>query len=204
MGGLAGGGGCAAERRGRACRRRRARPVPPLPAPTPRPAAPSRAPRPHRTPQVPGGGYSGIRDVTAPVPEWNDRQESFWLAETLKYFWLLFSPADALSLQEWVLNTEAHPLKVMAPSAVRELTHGMGLPAPAAAGADSAAQVQRALPTDASHVVSADTNGVAQAGKPAPGHPPPAEPVPPQKVVQATGGGRGDDEALGRPADTVQ
>lgn len=40
-----------------------------------------------------------------------DSMESFWLAETLKYFYLLFSETDVISLDEWVFNTEAHPLK---------------------------------------------------------------------------------------------
>jgi hypothetical protein len=37
--------------------------------------------------------------------------ESFWLAETLKYFYLLFSEFDVVNLDEWVLNTEAHPFR---------------------------------------------------------------------------------------------
>lgn len=37
--------------------------------------------------------------------------KSFWLAETLKYFYLIFCPEDTISLDEWVLNTEAHPLR---------------------------------------------------------------------------------------------
>ena len=41
--------------------------------------------------------------------------ESFWLAETLKYFWLLFGDSASLSLDHWVLNTEAHPLLVKPP-----------------------------------------------------------------------------------------
>ena len=40
-----------------------------------------------------------------------DRMESFWLAETLKYFYLLYSQEDLVSLDEWVFNTEAHPLQ---------------------------------------------------------------------------------------------
>lgn len=40
-----------------------------------------------------------------------DSMESFWLAETLKYFYLVFSEWDVVSLDEWVFNTEAHPLK---------------------------------------------------------------------------------------------
>ena len=44
----------------------------------------------------------------------DDRMESFFLAETLKYLYLLQYPASAelLSLDEYVLNTEAHPLRL--------------------------------------------------------------------------------------------
>lgn len=38
-------------------------------------------------------------------------KQSFWLAETLKYFYLIFSPPELISLDDYVLNTEAHPLK---------------------------------------------------------------------------------------------
>lgn len=41
-----------------------------------------------------------------------DSMESFWISETLKYLWLLFSDDEALSLSDYVLNTEAHPLRV--------------------------------------------------------------------------------------------
>ncbi|KAK1487330.1 glycosyl hydrolase family 47 [Colletotrichum cuscutae] len=40
-----------------------------------------------------------------------DSMESFWMAETLKYFYLIFSPPSLVNLDEYVLNTEAHPLK---------------------------------------------------------------------------------------------
>ncbi|RPB21474.1 seven-hairpin glycosidase [Terfezia boudieri ATCC MYA-4762] len=45
--------------------------------------------------------------------EWRqtDSMESFWLAETLKYYYLLFSEPELISLDEWVFNTEAHPFK---------------------------------------------------------------------------------------------
>lgn len=56
-------------------------------------------------------GNSAIDDVTKTAPELLDQEESFWLAETLKYFFLLFSEEDVLSLDEWVLNTEAHPFR---------------------------------------------------------------------------------------------
>jgi len=53
-----------------------------------------------------------LADVRKSSPTKRDSQESFWLAETLKYFYLIFSPRSTLSLEEFVLNTEAHPLRV--------------------------------------------------------------------------------------------
>ncbi|KAF1956144.1 seven-hairpin glycosidase [Byssothecium circinans] len=41
-----------------------------------------------------------------------DYMESFWIAETLKYFYLCFANTDLVSLDEFVLNTEAHPFKL--------------------------------------------------------------------------------------------
>ena len=38
--------------------------------------------------------------------------ESFFLAETLKYFYLLFSDKPIFDLRKWVFNTEGHPLPV--------------------------------------------------------------------------------------------
>ncbi|KAL2268952.1 hypothetical protein VTJ83DRAFT_3798 [Remersonia thermophila] len=45
----------------------------------------------------------------------NDSMESFWLGETLKYFYLMFSEPDFISLDEYVFNTEAHPFKRLLP-----------------------------------------------------------------------------------------
>ncbi|OSS46459.1 hypothetical protein B5807_08362 [Epicoccum nigrum] len=56
-------------------------------------------------------GNSAIDDVTKSAPELEDSMESFWLAETLKYFYLLFADEAEVSLDEWVLNTEAHPFR---------------------------------------------------------------------------------------------
>ena len=53
-------------------------------------------------------GNSAIDDITRSSPEFSDQMESFWLAETLKYFYLLYDDPDTWSLDEWVLNTEAH------------------------------------------------------------------------------------------------
>eukprot|EP00899_Mesostigma_viride_P007967 jgi/Mesvir1/17171/Mv07593-RA.1 len=63
--------------------------------------------------RVPQGGYTGLRDVRQSNPVKDDTMQSFWLAETLKYFYLLFSSPDVMSLDEWVFNTEAHPLRVI-------------------------------------------------------------------------------------------
>ncbi|XP_066563740.1 mannosyl-oligosaccharide 1,2-alpha-mannosidase IA isoform X2 [Amia ocellicauda] len=59
------------------------------------------------------GGYSGIRDVYASHPNYDDVQQSFFLAETLKYLYLLFSEDDHLPFEHWVFNTEAHPFPVI-------------------------------------------------------------------------------------------
>uniref|UniRef100_UPI0037E9A19C mannosyl-oligosaccharide 1,2-alpha-mannosidase IA n=1 Tax=Semicossyphus pulcher TaxID=241346 RepID=UPI0037E9A19C len=59
------------------------------------------------------GGYSGVRDVYASSPNHDDVQQSFYLAETLKYLYLLFSDDDHLPFDHWVFNTEAHPLPVI-------------------------------------------------------------------------------------------
>ena len=55
--------------------------------------------------------HAAIYDVRSQMPEQSDRMESFWLAETLKYFYLIFSEPSVVDLDEWVLNTEAHPFK---------------------------------------------------------------------------------------------
>ena len=46
---------------------------------------------------------AAIKDVTVEEPEKDNRMESFWLAETLKYFYLIFSEPDVVSLDEYVL-----------------------------------------------------------------------------------------------------
>ena len=56
-------------------------------------------------------GHSAIHDVLMKQSPLKDSMESFWLAETLKYFYLLFATPDVVSLDEWVLNTEAHPFR---------------------------------------------------------------------------------------------
>ncbi|KAJ5777948.1 CAZyme family GH47 [Penicillium odoratum] len=52
---------------------------------------------------------AAIADVLSSKPVQKDAMESFWLAETLKYFFLLFSDESVVDLDKYVLNTEAHP-----------------------------------------------------------------------------------------------
>ncbi|KAG7279258.1 hypothetical protein CRUP_033194 [Coryphaenoides rupestris] len=64
--------------------------------------------------KVATGGYTSINNVRDPVnPGLRDKMESFFLGETLKYLYLLFSnDTDLLRLDQYVFNTEAHPLPI--------------------------------------------------------------------------------------------
>ncbi|HEV2842390.1 MAG TPA: glycoside hydrolase family 47 protein [Chthoniobacterales bacterium] len=54
-------------------------------------------------------GYASLADMV--TKEKRDEMESFALAETFKYFYLLFAPAGTLDFDKVVFNTEAHPLR---------------------------------------------------------------------------------------------
>jgi hypothetical protein len=54
-------------------------------------------------------GYTAIVDVRTKTQ--GDRMHSFFLAETMKYLYLLFAGDAALPFDEVTLNTEAHPLR---------------------------------------------------------------------------------------------
>jgi mannosyl-oligosaccharide alpha-1,2-mannosidase len=57
-------------------------------------------------------GFSGVRDVNAVPPPLDDLQQSFLLAETFKYLYLLYDSSANVPLDKMVFNTEAHPLAV--------------------------------------------------------------------------------------------
>jgi len=62
--------------------------------------------------KVATGGYSGVKNVNGDnAGPKDDTMQTFWIAESLKYFLLLFSDDEALDLNTHVLNTEAHPLR---------------------------------------------------------------------------------------------
>jgi hypothetical protein len=54
-------------------------------------------------------GYAALADMI--TKQKLDEMESFVLAETFKYFYLLFAPPEALQFDKVIFNTEAHPLK---------------------------------------------------------------------------------------------
>jgi mannosidase alpha-like ER degradation enhancer 2 len=63
-------------------------------------------------------GYTVLESVA--TGKKGDLMPSYFLAETLKYLYLLFSPPDTLDLDAVVFNTEAHPLRrLSAPRAGR-------------------------------------------------------------------------------------
>ncbi|XP_011410113.1 PREDICTED: mannosyl-oligosaccharide 1,2-alpha-mannosidase IA-like [Amphimedon queenslandica] len=62
--------------------------------------------------KVSTGGYTGLRNVNSPDSR-DDEQQTFFLSETLKYLYLLFSDDKVVSLDEWVFNTEGHPLRII-------------------------------------------------------------------------------------------
>ncbi|KAI8910149.1 mannosidase I [Gorgonomyces haynaldii] len=60
-------------------------------------------------------GYTCLVNGLMIPPPKRDKMESFWVGETLKYFYLLFADEDVLPLDRFVFNTEAHPLPVFEP-----------------------------------------------------------------------------------------
>jgi len=76
--------------------------------------------------RVSSGGYTSLKNVLEENPPYTnkDKQESFFMAETLKYLYLLFSDdPDLVPLDKYVFNTEAHPLPIIGamPWHVREV-----------------------------------------------------------------------------------
>lgn len=67
-----------------------------------------------------GSAYAQLEDVMRPGGgAFIDQMQSFWMAEVLKYLYLIFAPESAVQLQlqgdavsQFVFNTEAHPMRV--------------------------------------------------------------------------------------------
>ncbi|XP_067661759.1 endoplasmic reticulum mannosyl-oligosaccharide 1,2-alpha-mannosidase-like isoform X2 [Haliotis asinina] len=64
--------------------------------------------------KIPDGGYSSINNVkNMGSPGFRDKMESFFLSETLKYLYLLFSDdPKVISFDEYVFNSEGHALPI--------------------------------------------------------------------------------------------
>ncbi len=54
-------------------------------------------------------GYASLKSVV--TKEKADSMQSFLLAETFKYYYLLFAPEKTLDFKKVIFNTEAHPIK---------------------------------------------------------------------------------------------
>jgi len=57
-------------------------------------------------------GYTSVHGVDSPQVRALDDMPSWFLAETLKYLYLLFDDVNSIMFNNWVFNTEAHPLPV--------------------------------------------------------------------------------------------
>ena len=55
------------------------------------------------------GALHDVNDINGGI---DDRMESFFLAETLKYLYLTQDPDNIIDLDKYVLNTEAHPMRI--------------------------------------------------------------------------------------------
>ncbi|KAK7547123.1 glycoside hydrolase [Phyllosticta citricarpa] len=81
-----------------------------------------------------GSGFTSIKNVNvAGGGAAGDNQESFFFAETMKYAYLIFAEdaeyqvfGGAGGANEWVWNTEAHPVRIAASRAARRSNSGRG------------------------------------------------------------------------------
>lgn len=62
---------------------------------------------------VPTGGYACLQHTTKATPTKDDKMESFFISESLKYLMMSFGPGRKDFLKKWVFNTEAHPLPIV-------------------------------------------------------------------------------------------
>ncbi|CAG9954780.1 unnamed protein product [Clonostachys rosea f. rosea IK726] len=65
-------------------------------------------------------GHTAVSDVTNPKrdPDGMNSMGTVWMGSTLKYFYLMFCDPQMLSLDEYVFNTEGHPMKRLRRAAV--------------------------------------------------------------------------------------
>lgn len=68
-----------------------------------------------------GAGYGSLRDVNNAHSGVDNRMESFFLAETMKYLYLAQDPDNEMDLMKYVFNTEAHPTRMLDPNSHRPI-----------------------------------------------------------------------------------
>ncbi|KAJ3982925.1 glycoside hydrolase family 47 protein [Lentinula detonsa] len=73
--------------------------------------------------RIPTGGYGIVADVDQVPVKLLDKQETFFMSETLKYLYLTFCDTDVLPLQDSVFNTEAHPIPIFSPTVIPLANH---------------------------------------------------------------------------------
>ncbi|CAL1694822.1 unnamed protein product [Somion occarium] len=66
--------------------------------------------------RIESGGYASVVNVDEVPVRHEDKMETFFMSETLKYLYLLFEDANVLPLSQYVFNTEAHPFPIFHPS----------------------------------------------------------------------------------------
>lgn len=96
--------------------------------------------------RLPQGGYASISNVAdgPGVKPFRDEMESFFVAETLKYLFLLFSDDSVFSLEEIVFNTEAHPFPIQTgENAAATATGGEAAAADGGAAAAATAETEK-------------------------------------------------------------
>ncbi|KAF9525568.1 glycoside hydrolase [Crepidotus variabilis] len=71
-------------------------------------------------------GYSSVNGVDSETVYPLDYMPSWFLAETLKYLYLLFDDDSEITFDKWVFNTEAHPLPVFEWTEEEKRSFGVG------------------------------------------------------------------------------
>ena len=57
-------------------------------------------------------GFVGLMNISDVNSKKIDKMETHFMSETLKYLYLIFSSDDLIPLNEWVFNTEGHPIPI--------------------------------------------------------------------------------------------
>ncbi|KZT02414.1 glycoside hydrolase family 47 protein [Laetiporus sulphureus 93-53] len=70
-------------------------------------------------------GYASLVSVDKSPATKKNEMPSFFLAETLKYLFLLFTDEEIVPLDQWVFNTEAHPLPIFEWTAQEKEAYGI-------------------------------------------------------------------------------